>query len=131
MQAATASTTPRTRKIASPAMTAARPTTMVPVPRVMSAKPFIWAKSAPPRATMPLESAMPTAVTLRRGDPLGAGHARVGAGGAHAEAVVGDEEPGDAGSATSAITTKPAEDRLQIEPRKTRGPQRASEPSAR
>ena len=49
----------REGRIVSPTITAARPTTIVPVPMLMSAKPAVWANSAPASATSALLSAMP------------------------------------------------------------------------
>ena len=75
-------------------ITAARPTTIVPVPIVMSAKPLVCANSAPASATSALLSAMPTQIARAGRDALGARHARIGAGRAHGEPELAGEEPG-------------------------------------
>ena len=51
-------------KIVSPMMIEAKPTTIIPVPMLTSAKPWYWANNDPEKATKALEIATPKMIML-------------------------------------------------------------------
>jgi hypothetical protein len=77
----------------SPMITAARPITMVPMPMVISAPPWVCANSAPAKRHQRVGQRHAGHVCATGRDALGPRHTGVGAGGAHRQADFGREEP--------------------------------------